>query len=343
MPRRRSDEEESGGCCQSTRRGWTGFWEECGLGSLWIFLAILAVIGIATFVLWLIFSVDPGPRGINVGSGSNSDVILELTSSNDKLVVQQTSKFKKPVYFQTLNATTLVSTSATITTLMLLNGTSGTFYNLDSAIEEIQEDQEELDSVLGMPDLQTFLQNYYNETQSLMRKRSLTRGPNVVTFLYDTENNVTALQQQLVLKNSSFYVNANFAYYGSQATAIPASPTSTLVTLTASGTFGQQTGVVLTSNAFSVTKAGTYMIAYNIAITQPASALTETVSLLVGSSALATSTLSWLGGSTGQSSTSQMAQAVLAPTDVVKLSITASATGAAIYTPGTQISVWNIS
>ena len=342
MGRRDGNTSDEESCCGNAYKNCSSFNKSCGWGWMFGLWIIVGVIACAVFIVWVIYAANPGANHMNASSHSNV-VDLKLTSSHDELVVTQQSRFKKELFFDIMNATSITTNTATVDTLMLYNKTSGAFYDLDAVIEEALENQELLDMVLGMPELLIFLETYYNETLTLMRRRSITRGPDVVTFLYDTQNNITALQQQLIAVNSSFYANANYAYYASVSTIIPSSPATSLVALSASGTFAQQVGVILVSNTFSVTTAGSYMLAYNVAITQPAAAITETVSLLVGSSAVATSTLSWAGASTGQSSTSQTVLVTLGTTDVVKLSVTGSTTGATIYTPGTQVSIWNIS
>jgi len=304
--------------------------------------AILLALAIICIVIGILIIENGTVRHLKVDK-DNRIVKIRATNSNEEIDFPQPVSFDSTANFVLFFAEYLKSPNASIGTAILLNQTSGISYNLDQVIETILQDQNALDNVLGMPELAAFLQTYFNETPTLTKRRSITRGPDVVTFLYDTQNNITALQDSWPMVNQSYYANSNYAFYQSAATVVPASPSSVLVALSSSGTFAQQVGVSLSSNAFSVLKAGQYVVSFNVAVTQPAAPITETVSLLIGSSAVATATLNWLGTSTGVSSASQLAMVTLATTDVVKLSISASTTGASIYTPGTQVSIWNIS
>jgi len=304
--------------------------------------SILLALSIVGLVLGIIIIENGTVRHIEVDKHSGF-VSVEATSSSAILEFPQPVTFDARTSFVTFFSEYLKTGNATVGTLTLTNQTSGATYNVDQVIEMIIQEETTLDEVLGMPELQSFIALYYNETSTLMKRRSLTRGPNVATFLYDTQNNITTLQETLAVANQSFYANENFAYYPSVATVISASPSSVLVGLTSSGTFAQQAGAVLNSNTFSVTKAGAYIVSFNAAVSLPATPITVTVTLMIGSSAIATATLNWTGASTGLLSASQSEMVTLATTDVVKLTAVASTTGASIYTPGTQVSMWNIS
>lgn len=310
---------------------------------LFLVLVGLAVINIVFGGIWL---GDPPPRHISASTASSDSHIVNLhaTSPSDVLDVQQTTTFQKVIDFYFVVAQNLTASNATIYTIILTNQTSGGTYDLDGAIESIIDQQDSLDNVLGMPELLTFLENYYNQTMSLMRRRrALQRGPDVVTFLYDTQNNITALQQSLAAVNQSLYANANYAFYPALSTVVPMNPANALVNLSASGAFAQQVGTSISGNQVSVGKAGLYSITYNVAIAQPASALQQTVSLLVGSSTISSSSVNWAGAATGTSSVSQTVIVTLATTDLVKLVVSASATGSTVNAVGSILSVYNIS
>lgn len=339
----RANSRDEGCCGGDTVQNWL----DPPLLALYILVAGLVIVCVVFAGIWL---ANPPPGHLSASSevteldGHRVHVVnLHATESHDVLEIGQASNFKGFTNFESLIVQNMTVANITAAILLLTNQTTGSDYDLDQAIEALLLDVDALDAVLGMPELQAFLATYYNETLTLMRRRSLTRGPNVVTFLYDTQNNITSLQTTLATVNNSLYVNANYAFYPAAATAIPTSPTTALVNLNSSGAFALQVGTTLTSNQVSVGKAGLYQITFNVGVSQPASAVQQTVLLMIDSSTISSANINWDGAATGFSSVSQTVIVPLALTDVVKIAVTATAGGSSINVAGTSLGIYNIS
>ncbi len=335
-------EKRSSRWCQS---GWSWF-QECLPPSLLIFYLIIGALVVCTVIFAILWLDSPPPRSIEAGTVSSDEnlVFLRATSWRDVLEVQQPTTFSGYVNFQDVSAQNITAASTTSNFISITNQTSGVVYDLDTAIENIIAAEDTLDFTLGMPELQIYLATYYNETIALMRKRNLQRRPNLVTFLYDTQNNVTNLQNSQPALNQSLYANVNYAFYPGASTVIPASPSNSLVNLVAVGPFAQQVGVSLVSNQITVTKAGLYDISFNVAVNQPASAIEQTLLLMVDSSTLATSNINWSGGSTGICSFPGGTISVsLTTSNVIQLIVSASASGSTVAAAGTNLSIRNVS
>jgi len=305
-------------------------------------LLIAVTIGIFIGAVGVIFTAEyfsTRPPGHLHVDKSGSDVELWLSSSSDELDIPQTTTFDKTLRFDVVLVYNLTATNATFQVLFIVNQTSGVPYDLGDTLTNLNDEVGYLNFVLGMPDLAAFLLEYVDSLPA--RKRSV-KPPTLLSFLEDVQTNITQLQEDIVCVNSSLAANANYAYYESTATAVPVSPTTDLVALVSSGVFAQQVGVTLTGNIAVVGKAGTYILVYNVGITQTTAATTTTVSLVVGSSAITSSTLTWAGGATGTMYASGLAPVTLTTSDQIKLTVSGTAAGASIITASTQLSIWNI-
>lgn len=308
---------------------------------------IAAALGIVAIVLSAIQYDENYTRHLRASkvsvSNDESYVNLRLSSSEEELVIRNTVRFDRNVYFVNGYGLNITAVNGTFTVLLISNQTTQSFYNVDSTIELLMAQLLEIDVVFGMPNtLPQFLYDYTATTPSKKRS-SYTRTPTLPAFLTDTLNNITTLQTEITCLNSSINLNANYALYNGQSNPISVSPASDTLALTTSGSFAQQVGIVLNSNTFSVGKVGQYIVSYSIGASQPATENLVQASLQVDGSSVDTVYSYWPGYSTGMSYVSSMALLTLTTSNVVKIVITSSTTGASTDAASTQLSVWNIS